>query len=137
MQASVSTEKTEFQLQGLSRTQWIPACTGMTMCFLYPPPCHPCDWRDKQKNSAPQGGIIFLLNKIGTKSRVTDEGLCRAVLEKCQYYTYDKNNNCHTDDKELTAGNGKFYCAIYSDYELTKIKLGDAEGVDKDTITAY
>ena len=37
--------------------------------------------------------VKYLLNKIGTKSRVTDEGLCRAVLEKCQYYTYDKNNN--------------------------------------------
>ena len=37
--------------------------------------------------------VKYLLNKIGTKSRVTDEGLCRAVMEKCQYYSYDKNNN--------------------------------------------
>ena len=36
--------------------------------------------------------VKYLLNKIGTTSSVTDEGLCRAVLEKCQYYTYDKNN---------------------------------------------
>ena len=37
--------------------------------------------------------VKYLLNKIGTKARVTDEGLCRAVMEKCQYYSYDKNNN--------------------------------------------
>ncbi|MBR5625707.1 MAG: hypothetical protein IKW67_02925 [Alphaproteobacteria bacterium] len=30
----------------------------------------------------------YLLTKIGTKQNVTDEGLCRAVLDKCQYYTY-------------------------------------------------
>ena len=48
---------------------------------------------------SPAGGndgrciVKHLLNKIGTKARVTDEGLCRAVLEKCQYYSYDKNKN--------------------------------------------
>ncbi len=35
----------------------------------------------------------YLLTKIGTKQKVTDEGLCRAVLDKCQYYTYDSNGN--------------------------------------------
>ena len=30
----------------------------------------------------------YLLKKIGTKQKVTDEGLCRAVLDKCQAYTY-------------------------------------------------
>ena len=35
----------------------------------------------------------YLLQKIGTKQKVTDEGLCRAVLDKCQYYTYDSNGN--------------------------------------------
>ena len=35
----------------------------------------------------------YLLQKIGTKQKVTDEGLCRAVLDKCQYYTYDTNGN--------------------------------------------
>lgn len=35
----------------------------------------------------------YLLTKIGTKQKVTDEGLCRAVLDKCQYYTYDNNGN--------------------------------------------
>lgn len=30
----------------------------------------------------------YLLQKIGTKQKVTDEGLCRAVLDKCQRYTY-------------------------------------------------
>ena len=31
----------------------------------------------------------YLLKKIGTKQSVTEEGLCRAVLDKCQRYTYD------------------------------------------------
>ena len=35
----------------------------------------------------------YLLTKIGTKQKVTDEGLCRAVLDKCQRYTYDSNGN--------------------------------------------
>ncbi|MDW2958879.1 MAG: hypothetical protein R8M37_03695 [Alphaproteobacteria bacterium] len=35
----------------------------------------------------------YLLTKIGTKQKVTDEGLCRAVLDKCQRYTYDSNEN--------------------------------------------
>lgn len=35
----------------------------------------------------------YLLQKIGTKQKVTDEGLCRAVLDKCQRYTYDDNGN--------------------------------------------
>ena len=37
--------------------------------------------------------VRYLLTKIGTKPRVTDEGLCRPVLEKCQRYTYDSNEN--------------------------------------------
>lgn len=37
--------------------------------------------------------IKYLLTKIGTKSSVTEEGLCRAVLDKCQRYTYDTNDN--------------------------------------------
>lgn len=37
--------------------------------------------------------IKYLLTKIGTKPVVTDEGLCRAVLDKCQRYTYDTNDN--------------------------------------------
>lgn len=35
--------------------------------------------------------IKYLLQKIGTKQRVTDEGLCRAVLDKCQAYSYTEN----------------------------------------------
>ncbi|MFQ6703054.1 MAG: hypothetical protein ACLRFO_02520 [Alphaproteobacteria bacterium] len=35
----------------------------------------------------------YLLQKIGTKQNVTDEGLCRAVLDKCQRYTYDASGN--------------------------------------------
>lgn len=30
----------------------------------------------------------YLLEKIGTGDKATDGGLCRAVLDKCQYYTY-------------------------------------------------
>lgn len=33
--------------------------------------------------------VKYLLTKIGTGQKVTDEGLCRAVLDKCQNYTYD------------------------------------------------
>lgn len=35
----------------------------------------------------------YLMRKIGTGQKVADEGLCRAVLDKCQAYTYDKNGN--------------------------------------------
>ena len=35
----------------------------------------------------------FLLKKIGTKQDVQDEGLCRAVLDKCRAYTYDDRGN--------------------------------------------
>ncbi len=35
----------------------------------------------------------FLLKKIGTKQEVQDEGLCRAVLDKCRAYTYDDRGN--------------------------------------------
>ena len=53
------------------------------------------DRRDKKvgnmthakKFQPPQGALFFSF------FRVTDEGLCRAVMEKCQYYSYDKNNN--------------------------------------------
>ena len=37
--------------------------------------------------------VKYLLQKIGTKQEVTDEGLCRAVLDKCQAYTYDDKGN--------------------------------------------
>lgn len=37
--------------------------------------------------------VKYLLQKIGTKQKVTDEGLCRAVLDKCQAYTYDSSGN--------------------------------------------
>ncbi len=33
--------------------------------------------------------VKYLLQKIGTKQKVTDEGMCRAVLDKCQAYTYN------------------------------------------------
>ena len=35
----------------------------------------------------------YLLQKIGTKQNVTDEGLCRAVLDKCQRVSYDASGN--------------------------------------------
>ena len=37
--------------------------------------------------------VKYLLTKIGTKQKVTDEGLCRAVLDKCQNYTYESDGN--------------------------------------------
>jgi hypothetical protein len=33
--------------------------------------------------------VKYLLQKIGMGAKPTDEGLCRAVLDKCQRYTYD------------------------------------------------
>nr|MBQ0091284.1 hypothetical protein [Candidatus Enterousia merdequi] len=35
--------------------------------------------------------VNYLMKKIGTGATVKDGGLCRAVLDKCQYYTYDSN----------------------------------------------
>ena len=35
--------------------------------------------------------VRYLLEKIGTGERATDGGLCRAVLDKCQYYTYNSS----------------------------------------------
>jgi len=35
--------------------------------------------------------VNYLMQKIGTGQSVKDGGLCRAVLDKCQYYTYEKN----------------------------------------------
>ncbi|MBR2482526.1 MAG: hypothetical protein IKB49_01400 [Alphaproteobacteria bacterium] len=32
--------------------------------------------------------VKYLMSKIGTGQKVTDNGLCRAVLDKCQRYTY-------------------------------------------------
>ncbi len=43
--------------------------------------------------------VKYLLQKIGTREKVTDEGLCRAVLDKCQAYTYNDNGkyNAYND----------------------------------------
>ena len=35
--------------------------------------------------------VNYLMSKIGTGATVKDGGLCRAVLDKCQYYTYETN----------------------------------------------
>ncbi|MBR1380068.1 MAG: hypothetical protein IJ560_00550 [Alphaproteobacteria bacterium] len=37
--------------------------------------------------------VKYLMTKIGTGQKVTDNGMCRAVLDKCQQYTYDSNGN--------------------------------------------
>ena len=37
--------------------------------------------------------VKYLLSKIGTGAKITDGGLCRPVLDKCQRYTYDNNGN--------------------------------------------
>lgn len=49
-------------------------------------------------DSSDDGGCIvnYLMTKIGTGSTVKDGGLCRAVLDKCQDYTYTTNNNTST-----------------------------------------
>lgn len=45
---------------------------------------------DNCKDASNDGSCVarYLLDKIGTGERATDGGLCRAVLDKCQYYTY-------------------------------------------------
>ncbi|MBR5153395.1 MAG: hypothetical protein IKW57_01200 [Alphaproteobacteria bacterium] len=35
--------------------------------------------------------VKYLLQKIGTKQKTTDEGLCRAVLDRCQRYSYNQD----------------------------------------------
>ncbi len=40
----------------------------------------------------------YLLGKIGTGAKATDGGLCRAVLDKCQYYTYKDNQYVWNND---------------------------------------
>ena len=37
--------------------------------------------------------VKYLLGKIGTRQKATDEGLCRPVLDKCRAYTYDTRGN--------------------------------------------
>lgn len=41
----------------------------------------------------------YLMEKIGTGQKVTDGGLCRAVLDKCQYYTYDSNGQYEPENE--------------------------------------
>ena len=43
------------------------------------------------KDSGNDGSCVvrYLLEKIGVGQKPTDGGLCRAVLDKCQYYTYN------------------------------------------------
>ncbi len=44
------------------------------------------------------GGCVvnYLMSKIGTGATVRNGGLCRAVLDKCQDYTYTTSNNSST-----------------------------------------
>ncbi|MDE6477735.1 MAG: hypothetical protein K2L94_00625 [Alphaproteobacteria bacterium] len=45
---------------------------------------------ENKKGTNNDGACIarYLLDKIGTGKKVSDNGLCRAVLDKCQQYTY-------------------------------------------------
>lgn len=40
--------------------------------------------------------VSYLMTKIGTGQSVKDGGLCRPVLDKCQYYTYEKSGKNST-----------------------------------------
>ena len=40
--------------------------------------------------------VNYLMTKIGTGQSVKEGGLCRPVLDKCQYYTYQKNGKNST-----------------------------------------
>ena len=50
---------------------------------------------DTQADTGGDGHCIvkYLLGKIGTQPKATDEGLCRPVLDKCRAYTYDTRGN--------------------------------------------
>ena len=47
------------------------------------------------QDNAGQCTVRYLLEKIGTGKTVTEGGLCRAVLDKCQQYTYNTSNNVY------------------------------------------
>lgn len=58
------------------------------------------DDADDGKTGGNDGSCVvnYLMTKIGTGQRVTDNGLCRAVLDKCRRYTYtDDTYNKHND----------------------------------------
>ena len=40
--------------------------------------------------------VNYLMQKIGTGQSIKDGGLCRPVLDKCQYYTYEKSGKKST-----------------------------------------
>ncbi|MCM1294760.1 MAG: hypothetical protein NC311_04340 [Muribaculaceae bacterium] len=42
--------------------------------------------------------VRYLMEKIGTGDKATDNGLCRPVLDKCQYYTYDASGKYKKDN---------------------------------------
>ena len=50
---------------------------------------------DTCKTQAGKCTVRYLLEKIGTGKTVTEGGLCRAVLDKCQQYTYNTSNNVY------------------------------------------
>jgi len=58
--------------------------------------------KDKTDNGPDEtdGGLVvqYLQSKIGTGQKITDGGLCRAVLDKCQNYTYSNGNYVPNND---------------------------------------
>ncbi|MBQ7127590.1 MAG: hypothetical protein IJO18_01250, partial [Alphaproteobacteria bacterium] len=58
------------------------------------------DESDTCSDNCADGSYVtkYLLEKIGTGARATDGGLCRAVLDKCQYYTYKENQYVWNND---------------------------------------
>ncbi|MBO7509274.1 MAG: hypothetical protein J6T57_03305 [Alphaproteobacteria bacterium] len=54
-----------------------------------------CSVNEERAENTGDGKCVvkYLLGKIGTKQKATDEGLCRPVLDKCQAYTYDSRGN--------------------------------------------
>ena len=45
--------------------------------------------------------IKYLLTKIGTGATIKDGGLCRAVLDKCQQYTYNTSGNAYNPYNDI------------------------------------
>ena len=78
-------------------------------------------------NCATDGSCIvkYLMTKVGTGQSFKDGGLCRPVLDKCQYYTYEKTgkNSTYNPYNEVVVN--------YIQRALVNIKASQAKIISK------
>ena len=78
------------------------------------------NWKMTSENTSSgkieEGGFIvkYLLDKIGTGEKATDNGLCRGVLDKCRKNTYTKEDNVYEPYNEVIVN--------YIRYAMTTIR---------------